>query len=171
VTKSACVVLVVLAGGCGSPSGPDAESALPVVAGTWLGHVRETGCTSDCCRPSCSARFKGTQPHWDLHLTLTQRGSKVSGRFEQVPRGGEAPESGQVSGLLRPSGLVELSGILTWRSDTFPDVAGASQIRDFNVVLDSSGTSMRGGFLMVRLMEDGREFIRLSCEVQLERTP
>lgn len=169
------VMMVVLQFACNRPpTRPTiAEELAPPgvnVSGVWQGRYRETRCTSTCCQPSCSMRFKGGAPMRDFTITLTQEGALVSGLFAETPVPNVSPLKGVVSGVVSERRL-KLVGSLGWRSEIFPDNFGIVDLQNFEGSVDALGERVTGTFVLRDLRMDGSEFLRRECEiVRLGRT-
>lgn len=156
---------LLVSAGAGAAPGGTAPSAVINVAGVWNGRYQEEACTSACCEPSCSARFKGGPPTRDFTLTLSQQDARVSGRFEEGPAGASAPLSGSVSGQVNGR-MLTLSGHLTWQSPTFPNVGGSSDLLNFTATVDDAGRRLGGTFVLLDHADDGSEFLRRTSGVR-----
>ena len=158
-TLLAAALASLLAGCADSPASPSAPvaSTNASIAGEWIGRYRETRCTPRLAGPTCSQRFKIGEPEFNFTLTFTQDGNRLAGTFDVEPRPLEAHAKGALSGVVNGT-AVELSALLPWQDQLFPDVYGTQEVKQFLAVVDSSGLTMSGSFTMIHKDRDVENF-------------
>jgi hypothetical protein len=146
-------------------SSPDEQ--LSAVTTVWEGTLQETSCAviSDDCLPCCSHRAKlGPPPPLDFKLTLSVRGTQVTGEYEGVASADGNPLAGTVEGVLN-GGALHLTGSLRWDSLTFPGQYGLVDLESLDVTLDGQGTSGTGTLVFVDRRRDETPIIRRGANI------